>query len=64
MSSKQLWSSYGVEPDLTEVLSDPLVQLVMRRDGIGQEEVWQAVAQARARLAPSATRSLRIETAA
>jgi hypothetical protein len=64
VSSKQFWSSYGIEPDLTEVMADPLVHLVMRRDRIGQQDVWQAVAEARMRLSQRPARSARIETAA
>lgn len=64
MPSKLLWSSYGVEPELSEVMRDPLVHLIMRRDGISQHEVWRAVGLARARLAQPVKQAPGIETAA
>ena len=33
------WMEAGIEPVLCEMLADPLVHLVMRRDGISREEV-------------------------
>ena len=44
------WMEAGVEPVLCEVLSDPLVHLVMRRDGVTQSELRGVVAQARTTL--------------
>ena len=50
MPNKTIWSERGVEPALAEMTSDPLVQLVMARDGLTKEDFWQAVFVARARL--------------
>jgi hypothetical protein len=38
------------EPLLDEVLNDPIVRLVMARDGLPLEEVWVHVEAARRRL--------------
>lgn len=38
------------EPSLAEVMADPLVALVMRRDKLDPDQVWPILAQARARL--------------
>jgi len=50
------WSSAGTEPDLAEILADPIVHLVMRRDRVTDEALRHviAVAQAvlRSRLCP------------
>ena len=43
----------GREPALEEVLRDPIVQLVMRRDGLGLADVRCSVDAARRRLSPS-----------
>lgn len=44
------WRCAGVEPALGDLLNDPLTALVMRRDGIGRDDVMAAVAEARRRL--------------
>ncbi|HXV24748.1 MAG TPA: hypothetical protein VED46_10860 [Alphaproteobacteria bacterium] len=41
------------EPPLDEMLADPIVRLVMRRDGIGPEDVLEALEGARRRFALS-----------
>ncbi len=41
------------EPPLDEMLADPIVHLVMRRDGIGPDEVLEALEGALRRLALS-----------
>lgn len=38
------------EPRLREMMTDPIVRLVMRRDNLGPVDVWAAVEQARANL--------------
>jgi hypothetical protein len=38
------WSEAGTEPDLAEVLSDPIVHLVMARDGLSRVDLERAVA--------------------
>jgi hypothetical protein len=40
----------GTEPRLSDVLADPLVHLVMRRDGVSAHALHQIVAEARAGL--------------
>jgi hypothetical protein len=44
------WSRAGVEPGLDDLISDPLVHLVMRRDHVAPPDVLKALARARARL--------------
>lgn len=41
----------GTEPLLADVLADPLVQLVMRRDGVTPQALHRVIADARADLA-------------
>ena len=50
MPSKHRWATHGIEPDLHDLLADPVVELVMRRDGIVAGDVWAAVQRARSRL--------------
>ena len=38
------------EPTLAEVMADPLVHLVMKRDRLAADDVWPVLNQARARL--------------
>ena len=44
------WSEGGVEPALSEVLADPVVHLVMRRDGVSACELRRVIAAARGKL--------------
>ena len=44
------WLEAGREPILVDVLADPLVHLVMRRDGVSMKELCNHIAAARARL--------------
>lgn len=37
---------YG-EPLLSDVMNDPLVHLVMKRDGLGPQDVWPVLLRAR-----------------
>lgn len=62
MPSNKRWSMHGIEPDLHDVLSDPIVRLVMRRDGLFPGDVWAAIRYARVRL--YRLRAPDIETAA
>ena len=48
MKINQRWHNAGEEPDLAEVLADPLVRLVMRRDGVSLGQLETLIAQARA----------------
>jgi hypothetical protein len=45
-----VWAEAGCEPSLAEVLDDPLVHLVMRRDGVELLQLRQIIAQAQAQL--------------
>ena len=44
------WSKGGVEPSVAEILSDPIVHLVMRRDGVAMDDVRTLVHAARVSL--------------
>jgi len=44
------WSVAGVEPALTEVLADPLVHLVMRRDGVSACALRRVIVAAQCKL--------------
>jgi hypothetical protein len=44
------WLEADREPTLVDVLADPLVHLVMRRDGVSMKELCNHIANARARL--------------
>lgn len=46
------YAGAGIEPPLRELLADPIVHAVMRRDRIGPDHVWSAVRAARRALAP------------
>jgi hypothetical protein len=43
------WTRAGVEPALEELLADPVLHLVMRRDGVSLAELRAVIAAARAR---------------
>ncbi|WP_156612524.1 hypothetical protein [Paramagnetospirillum marisnigri] len=38
------------EPSLAEVMNDPIVHLLMRRDGLVADQVWPVVREAQSRL--------------
>jgi hypothetical protein len=42
------WLLPGTEPRLCDVLGDPLVHAVMRRDGVGQAQLRAVIARAQA----------------
>ncbi|WP_156092746.1 hypothetical protein [Rhodovibrio salinarum] len=44
------WTSAGPEPKLEEILCDPMVELLMRRDRISRQDILRAVQRARQRL--------------
>jgi hypothetical protein len=50
MTSNRPWRKAGEEPDLAEVLADPLVHLVMRRDGVSLAQLQSVITHARAAL--------------
>jgi hypothetical protein len=41
------WRQAGIEPAIEEMLADPIVHAIWRRDRIGETEVRQAIARAR-----------------
>jgi hypothetical protein len=45
----QAWREAGKEPSLREVLADPLVHLVMRRDGVTLAQLEAVIARAKER---------------
>ena len=44
------WLEAGQEPALADLLADPVVHLVMRRDGVSMKELCNHIASARMRL--------------
>jgi hypothetical protein len=44
------WLAPGEEPALSDVLADPVLHAVMRRDGVTMPALCNHIAQARARL--------------
>jgi hypothetical protein len=49
MSKRGNWREAGIEPKLDDVLADPLVRTVMRRDGVTSEELRDILEALRAR---------------
>lgn len=49
-SVTRAWSIAGVEPALAEVLADPVVHLVMRRDGVSPCELRRVIVTAQSKL--------------
>jgi len=45
----QAWREAGKEPTLREILADPIVHLVMRRDGVTLAQLEAVLAHAKAR---------------
>ena len=43
------WQEARLEPSLREIMSDPIVQAVMRRDGLTCQDVWRVIEAARRR---------------
>lgn len=48
MTRRQAWKDG--EPALEELLSDPIFDRLLRRDGLTRRDVWHAVDEARQRL--------------
>jgi hypothetical protein len=44
------WGEAGTEPDLCELFADPLLHLVMQRDGVSLPALRQVVATAQLKL--------------
>ncbi len=53
------WRQAGIEPAIEDMLADPIVHAIMRRDRIGEHDVRAAIARARG----TATHSPRARTA-
>jgi hypothetical protein len=49
-NAADMWRDPGIEPSLEDVLSDPLVHLVMRRDRLSVADVRQVMDITQARL--------------
>lgn len=47
------WMRSGSEPGLDEILADPIVAALMRRDGITERHVREVVQRARGRRSPA-----------
>ena len=47
---KHRFDSAGLEPSLEELVADPVVRLVMRRDGLSEADIWGAIRCGRVRL--------------
>jgi hypothetical protein len=45
------------EPSVQDLLRDPLIHAVLQRDGLGLQDLLQAVAMGRSRLVPPAAES-------
>ena len=41
------WTKQGEEPTLETFFADPIVDLLLRRDGLNVQDVWRAIDQAR-----------------
>ena len=52
----QDWLQPGFEPSIDEMMSDPLVQAIMRRDGLSVEQVRGVVERARSARHPNRER--------
>jgi len=49
MLSKK-WMRSGEEPRLKDMLNDPIVELIMARDNLNANDIWQVVNQAKAQI--------------
>lgn len=52
----------GVEPSVEDLMSDPIVHLILRRDRITPADTWAAVTGARRRLRRQRARTVRPAT--
>jgi hypothetical protein len=50
------WSRAGVEPSLDDLITDPIVRLVMRRDNVTSADLLRMMARARTHLCRPAQR--------
>jgi len=47
--SNKPWHEPGIEPSLKEMLDDPLIQFVMKRDGVTRADIETLIGSMRAR---------------
>ena len=50
MSPNRRWSKAGEEPDIAEILADPVVHAVVRRDSVSMAQLRGVIARAQAAL--------------
>jgi hypothetical protein len=50
MAPNRKWSKAGEEPALAEILADPMVHLVMRRDSVTLAQLQRVIARAQVTL--------------
>jgi len=53
MLSKK-WTHSGEEPRLKDMLNDPIVEMIMARDNLQPNDIWQVVNKAREQMQQSA----------
>ncbi len=58
MCQTEAW--FHGEPKLQDVMSDPIVQLVMRQDGFTPETVWAIIRETSARLSEQPERPVEV----
>ena len=54
MTDPDDWQESGVEPSLAEVMTDPIIHAVLRRDRLTVEQVLDALADVSGTLRPAA----------
>ncbi len=54
MGKGRKWFEGGIEPKLEDMLSDPLIEVVMRSDGLTSDDVLSVVEEFRSRLRATA----------
>lgn len=50
------YTAFSEEPALAELMTDPITHLLMQSDGLVQDDVWHAIADAQRRLQSRAAR--------
>lgn len=41
------WSTSGIEPSLKDMMNDPIVTLILKRDNLEAKDVWETVESAK-----------------
>lgn len=52
------WHEPGIEPALNDMLDDPVVQLLMQRDGVGRSDVERLIDLMRVRVMSARARTV------